>query len=583
MTNTTVFNTNKIRSADISSWTDIDNFLKNLQDNSPSLKKFTQKEFYSFISTGIAFVTYDFGIDGVSMEIFKYAQSLEKILNTKTDKIPLHFISGDFYDKADVVLKPHWNRYRISGMNGWSKWFDGKWFSTLFYEEMPEGSALSDEIAVEMWHQAKGFAEELGSYLVKNNISMIIPVNIPTNPGNFAIMLAIILVTESLGTYIISSNHDYYWEGGKSESDKIPGERPGTRDHFFKNVDNEPFFSLFKKMYPWNGKRWIQVNINTTQTNELVNNFGFDHDRVFELGTAISDAFFEEFTEDDTRIYRRKMAYILSDGSPVIKCIPVREHLSSLKSWMSYQHPLVCTYSKNLTLDPAKEKTIYCLQPTRVVGRKRIYMDLEMLKAMIHHAPFMNVFNQDSDYQLILHITGPVPIEHQSDLETVLTAYIDLCESLLPNVANRIYLAFSVGTEDHPALKENKLTKLTIEQIYRMATVVLFPSETEGRGLPIIESSACGIPIICSRYHPEEVFAEVVGEGLSEELQIRYLRFPEEDYSERFLNAATELMLYSEKTKELTTHNKKAVRLRYTTEMINAKFEQFFNALNSLQ
>ena len=182
----------------------------------------------------------------------------------------------------------------------------------------------------------------------------------------------------------------------------------------------------------------------------------------------------------------------------------------------------------------------------------------------------------------MLHITGPVPIEHQADLELILKAYQKLCDSIPTDMAKRIFIAFSVGTEDHPSLKPNGLTPLNIEQIYRLATVILFPSQTEGRGLPIIESSAGGIPIICSRYFPEEVFAEVVGEGLSDEQQIKYLLFPEGNYSTDFLDAATNLMLYPEKSKELKSHNKQAVRSRYSMEMITEKFNTFIEVLRNI-
>ncbi len=75
--------------------------------------------------------------------------------------------------------------------------------------------------------------------------------------------------------------------------------------------------------------------------------------------------------------------------------------------------------------------------------------------------------------------------------------------------------------------QKNSFEPLTIEAIYRMADAVVFPSETEGRGLPIIEASASGIPIICSQYRPREVFSDVIGEKLPKELRIQYTLFPE--------------------------------------------------------
>lgn len=570
--------TDSLESKKISNWNDISEYLDEAEERTNALPA-NEKNLHKLFQKGAAFITYDFGIDGVSIEIFKYAQCLESILGN----VPLHFIGGDFYDKADVVLKPYWNRFKIDGINGWSKWNGGKWFSKLYYEDMPEGSAISDEMAVEMWNQASDFARKLGAYLAEKDINLLIPVNIPTNPGNFAAMLAIAIVTEELGTYVISSNHDYYWEGGKPASEKAPGEEPGVRDHFFKNVDNKPFFNLFKRMYPWNGKRWLQVNINTPQSEALVERFGFAKDRVFELGTAISNKFFEEFDAEDVKSVRKRMAYVLSDGKPTIETVPIKGHLDNLSSWMKNQKPIVCGFSSGLNLDPTKDKTIYCLQPTRVIARKRIEMDLHLLKALMKRNAFKDKFLNDS-YQLVLHITGPVPIEHQKDLETVLKAYIDLCESLSASMADRVFIAFSVGTENHPSFEENNLKPLCIEEIYRLATLILFPSETEGRGLPIVESSACGIPIVCSRYYPEEVFAEVVGEGLADEEQIKYVLFPEPEagFSESCLDAVCNLMLCPEKSEELIKHNKKAVKLRYSTEMIKKKFEEFIKRLETV-
>ena len=144
---------------------------------------------------------------------------------------------------------------------------------------------------------------------------------------------------------------------------------------------------------------------------------------------------------------------------------------------------------------------------------------------------------------------------------------------------SRIFIAFSVGTEEHPSFKANGLERMHIEDIYRLATVVLFPSETEGRGLPIIEASACGIPIICSRYYPEEVFANVVGKDLPDEKQIKYILFPENDFPRNFLSKATKLMLHTENVEELKKHNRDAVRMRYRTE---ALAETFYKLLRTL-
>ncbi len=567
-------------SATIGEWEDVSSFLDEACAAAPPIQSRERREFRDEVAKGAAFYTYDYGIDGVSIEITKYAQCLENLFGSaENGGIPLHFIGGDFYDKADIVLKPYWKRHGIDGMNGWSKWLGGEWFAKLYYEDMPEGSETSRAVAQEIWRQTQAIAGNLGGYLAENGISLVVPVNIPTNPGNLPAELALVIVSEMMGLHILSSNHDFYWEGGKPAAQKKPGEAPGPRDHFFKNIDNAPFFSLFRRLYPWNGKRWIQVNINSPQSKELVEHFGFDPSRVFELGTSISDKFFEEFTPGDQKTFRRKMAYILSDGEAVVQTVGIRDHLATLGEWMDNQHPIVCGSQTGLVFDPSADNTIYCLQPTRVIARKRIEKDFHLLEALMKQPSFLEAFQSVPDRQLVVHISGPVPIEHRGDLETVLAAYGKVLESVPEEVAARVFLAFSVGTEDHPALAENGLAKMNIEEIYRLASVILFPSETEGRGLPIIESSAGGIPIICRRYYPEEVFAEVVGEHLPDEEQIRYVLFPEGEFPPAFLDQVAGIMLAPEDFEDNKTHNKNAVRLRYSMEMVQHKFDLFIDTL----
>jgi glycosyltransferase involved in cell wall biosynthesis len=562
----------------VNDWQDISEILSTLENTQLPYGKLSESEFNELISKGAAFVTYDFGIDGVSIEIFKYADCLEHMF----PQIPLHFIAGDFHDKADIVLKDYWKRYHIPGINGWDKWLGGEYFSKLYYEDMPEGSDVSREMAKEMWKQACGFAKELGDYLEKNDIHLIIPVNIPSNPGNFAIELALILVSEVLGTYVISSNHDYYWEGGKPAAEHQPGEEPGPRDHFFRNMGNKPFFELFKRMYPWNGRRWILVNINTPQTEALTSTFGFAPEKVFELGTSIGDSFFIHSSKNHVASVRSRMNYIISDGNPVIEPLDVRDHLANLDTWMQDEKPVACANRAGLTLDLAKPETHYCLQPTRVILRKHIEKDLELLQALLRYKPFADKFIGNPGQQLVLHITGPTPIEHKEDLENVLKAYIALCESVPPEVADRVFVVFSVGNETHPCFEELGLEPLCIEEIYQLADVILFPSETEGRGLPIIESSAGGIPIVCRRYYPEEVFSEVIGEDLPEKEQIEYLLFPVDGFDDEFLHAVADMLLKPEKFEDWREHNRKAVRHRYSTKMIIRKFKTFFETLRKM-
>ncbi len=571
---------NILKSAKISDWNEISAFIDSLVKKSPPVKTLTKEEFYKPLKSGVAFITYDYGIDGVSIEIAKYAEVLEKMLASEDGSpVPIHLIGGEFFDKADSVLAPNWKRFVIENIDGWDKWSGGKYFSKLYYEDMPDDSDVSRKMATTMWRQAVEFADHLSEYLENNKLKLLIPVNIASNPGNFAIMLALVIVSEAFGTFVISSNHDYYWEGGKPASQKKDGEQPGVRDHFFRNCENLSFFRLFKRLYPWNGERWLQVSINTRQSETLIHKFGFPPEKTFELGTFISDDFFVDALPGYVYSVRERMNYIISGGYSQIRPVSIKHHINDLDDWMIHQTPIAVGSRSGLTLDLRKPTTLYCLQPTRVVERKRIEMDIEMLEALMHYEPFQKEFASYSAYQLVLHITGPTPIEHKDDLQSVLNAYRKMCESLPQELAERIFLVFSVGNEYHRSFEDHGFDRLHIEDIYHLATVILFPSETEGRGLPILESSAGGIPIICSRYYPEEVFAEVIGEHLPDAEQIKYLHFPENGYDEKFLGKVMDMLLRPDKLLEWKEHNKEAVKKRYSSATIRRKFKQFFKRL----
>jgi len=559
-------------------WQEISELLSLLKSKE---KQTCFKDVEHYLPTGTAFMTFDFGIDGVSIEISKYAKALEEIYSTSGECL-FHMIAGDFYPQADNVLSREWCRYKIEGINGWQKWDNGKWFLALFEEPMPEGSVISKQIAQEIFRQAVSIAELLGKYMIENEIFLLIPVNIASNPGNLALSLALIFVTEALESYVINSNHDFYWEGGKPESERKPGEESGIRDQFFKNVDNKSFFKLFKSLYPWDGERWLQVNINRLQSNTLIKKFGFSKEKVFELSTSVSDKFFAPYDRKDIIRSRLQMALILSNGQSILKSVNINEHLNMLSKWMANQTPILLGAQEGLTLDPANEDLLILLQPTRVIARKRIEKDVALIEGLLSNSELRTAFEEDSSRQLLLQITGPTPREHQADLERVLKAYRETGAALPKSIADRIFLAFSVGNEEHPRFKEYGFKKLDIESIYQMADAVLLPSKTEGRGLPIIESSAIGIPIICSRYHPQEVFNGVIGENLSEDLKIECIIFPEGPLDLAFINQVANILINKEKNKDQWAHNKTAVRKRYSQKVLRGSFKNFMRIFRNI-
>ncbi len=77
-------------------------------------------------------------------------------------------------------------------------------------------------------------------------------------------------------------------------------------------------------------------------------------------------------------------------------------------------------------------------------------------------------------------------------------------------------LGFFFSEFDKHEFKKKYKKPLDIEQLYDVASLILLPSQTEGRGLPIIEAAACGTPIFCKQYEPRAVYEEVIGYHLDE-------------------------------------------------------------------
>jgi glycosyltransferase involved in cell wall biosynthesis len=562
-------------------WEDIHSLLNEIRDwEKPSLVA-RHEDALELFARGIAFLTFSYGIDGVSIEISKYANILNS-LYAPFGKPSIHIIGGRFYPQAKSILSSEWHQRKMSGIDGWEKWEGGKWFDALYKTDMKFHGEVSNFLTGEMYRQAVSIAKRLGKYFTDNRISLVVPVNIASNPGNLALTLGFVLVTEIFGIYVLNSNHDFYWEAGKPPAMREPGEEPGVRDYFFRNMDNRSFFSLFQALYPWNGSRWIQANINARQSRKLTGKYKFPKKKVFEISTSISDAFFEPYSREDVLNIRLRMAHILSDGQELMHPDPVDDHLSGIDKWMKKQRPVILASRPGLSVAPDSDDLIILLQPTRVVSRKRIPRNFRLIGALLRESALKLEFEDNPNRQLILHITGPTPKEHQEDLVKVLRAYKKTVRSLPEHLAGRIFLAFSVGRESHASFAEKGFEPLTIESIYRMADAVLFPSETEGRGLPIIEASASGVPIVCSRYRPIDVFNDVIGEKLPEELRIRYTRFPGGKFHTAFLSEVANLLLDAGARQEVVHHNKKAVRARYSVETLKNNFDRLLRQLSKL-
>ena len=520
----------------IQTWKDISSVLENLKNSAPSRK----------LSPKIAFITFNYGIDGVTIEISKYARCFEKIFG---DECEIHLIGGQFFENANTVLKKRWKKVDIPNFDGWDKWDDGKWFDSLFYSDMPPNTETSNKLAVEIFSQASKFSDFLFNYFSENDISIVCVANVNSNPGNFAAALAVVLATERAGTFVIASNHDYFWQG--------------DRTHFFKNKNNTDFFNLLEKIYPWNGKNWVQVNINKNQSDILIDKYKFPENKVFEVGTIIPNSFSMKNTDETFSDKRKKMSLILSNGADKISTVSIDNHLKNIDSWIADQIPIVIGSCKGLDVNILSEKVLFFLQPTRIIERKRIEKNWNLISDLLKFKPFLEKFNYDQEQAIFIHITGPTPAEHKEALMEILNSYKKTLDECPEQIAKKLFMSFSVGRDFHSSFQNHNLKKLHIWDIYQLSNIVLFPSEEEGRGLPLLESSAAGIPIITSQYSPKDVFFEVIGKDLSDSKKIKYTVFPEKAPGKSVLQEITNLVFKPDYYSQRKEHNIEAVYKRY--------------------
>ena len=122
------------------------------------------------------------------------------------------------------------------------------------------------------------------------------------------------------------------------------------------------------------------MNINSLQSRHLIDDQGFSADDVFTIGTSIPSEFFDDCTHDQRRENRRKMMRVFSRGRDAIEAVSAGSFLQDAAEWMADQKPIVCGAASGIGLDLTIPGSLYFLQPTRVIGRKRIWRDWQLIR-----------------------------------------------------------------------------------------------------------------------------------------------------------------------------------------------------------
>ncbi|MBL4753401.1 MAG: phosphodiester glycosidase family protein [Flavobacteriales bacterium] len=520
-------------------------------------------------NSGIGFITFHYSVDGVTVEIQKYAKALQGLI----PGIPIHFIAGDFLPEAERFIDQSIKRHVIKEISGFDSW---KLYEPFFSTKLERGSDEYNKLVKHFWDDTCNIVEKLGSYIEEQNIKLLYLVNVCSNPGNVSLSLASALISEYLRIPVINNNHDFYWEGGNSKVDlETKNLKAGPRDFFFRNSNVGEFFSQIEVLFPWESRQWLTVNINRNQTEHVINVNGHNPANVSEIGTAVD-------TKRYTTLNKRKKINAFIQVHNMLAHYKKKLAVvtpSSIKGELAYDHrPLLLGHRASASFDFVNNNIVF-LQPTRLMPRKRIEVGFTLIERLFENEHFKSNFESNPGLSLTFLITGPIPMGQKAYTKKLISVFGDLLKSLPANFRDRVYLGFLFSEFDSERFKRRYPDPVDIPKLYNIASLIMLPSETEGRGLPLIEATACGIPIFCRRYYPENVYAEVIGEHLSESERLRVLDFKSRNLKRHLVQDVADRVFFPQNFLEEVEHNKAAVEHRYSLNSLSQNLDGLLHQL----
>jgi glycosyltransferase involved in cell wall biosynthesis len=565
-----------LREENVSTWFDLDLLLDRLREDPPNPARRASVDLPSFerdVATGVGFLTFGFGIDGVSMEIAKYAEALRLFLGNPK----IHYIAGHFEEFADHVIDPTDTWHTIGTMQGFNDWPS---YGDFFSRKLDRGGRLYNELIGALWSEVLTICERLGAIIEENDIRLLYLVNTNSNPGNVGVALATVLVSEHLGIPVVNNCHDFYWEGGASAVRRSVEHTPkGARDAFFTNSHVGEFFSVIEMIYPWESRSWVSACINASQTDALRERFGHNPANLAEIGTAIDTTTYRVLDRRRTKEAWNQVAEILKAGRAKLPALSTDELLVEGGLSSRAHDPILIAAKKQANVDFSNANTVI-LQPTRIISRKRIELSFKLIAQLFGNPRFLEAFVDQPDRKLTLLVTGPIASGHNPYLERLIRDFSKLASRLPPAVRNRVYLGFLFSEFDQPDFRSRHPEPIGMPELYNIASLAVLPSKTEGRGLPIIESAACGVPILTARYDPVEVFSAVIGENLAREDRLDVIAFEGATFKASIVERLCDQLLSPDRPEDMRRHNRGVVEHRFSIEVLTRDLGQILAKLH---
>jgi len=565
-----------LKKENIKTWFDLGLFLDRIRENRQTPQKHYSGSFQDFErnlnSSSIGFITFHYSIDGVTIEASKYCELIKR----KYPDTKIHFIAGTIKPESDKVLPVDVKKHEIPEIAGFDDW---KLYKGFFFTKLERGSKEYNQLILDLWDETLLIIKKLGKYILQNDIQLLYLINICSNPGNVSLSLATVLLSEYLCIPVINNNHDFYWEGGSRLVDlELKRKKAGPRDFFFTNAHNGEFFSIIEMLFPWDSRIWINVNINQSQTRHLIYNNGINPANVMEIGTAVD-------TERYLNIDKRKkidafiqFEKILSRYKKQLIAYSVEDVISNLLVQPSNPKPILIG-AKTKAIRKFSSENVLFLQPTRIISRKRIEVGFRLLLKILKNKEFKERMLSTKNLKITILITGPIAAGHYDYFIRLIELFGELLKQIDEKIRGKVFLACLFSELDQESFRRRFKKPVGIPELYNIASLILLPSKTEGRGLPIIEATACGTPIFCRRYFPKNVYSEVIGEHLSEKERLKVIEFDGKSIKSKLTRAIIDRVFFPHKYSEEILHNRRAVINRYSLQALSNNLHEIISRL----
>ena len=213
------------------------------------------------------------------------------------------------------------------------------------------------------------------------------------------------------------------------------------------------------------------------QSTRLTDELGFNPLTVNEIPTTVNLKKYKPIEETKQWKLLDSLGQILSGGSKPMQSEDARNYCKVTSDWINLNSPIFLGNEDEIEHELTHDNLLF-LQPTRIIARKRIGRNFQMIEALLGYNKFREYFLAHTKLKITLLITGPATLAHHHYFEEIVADYVAMLERLPNEFKKRVFLSFTFGRESVTGSER----RVQIHDLFAIADLVLLPSKTEGRG-----------------------------------------------------------------------------------------------------